>query len=71
MRQIYLRGPDGNAFALMGIAKKWCKQLERDGDAVVKEMQESKSYGDLLAIFKREFCEGPTAVCELIDGDYD
>lgn len=70
MRQIDLTGPDGNAFALMGIAKHWAKQLDKDGDKIVQEMSASESYDDLLKVFSREFCEGPGAVAELI-GEMD
>ena len=38
MITININGPDGNAFALMGYAKKLAKQLDLDGDSIIKEM---------------------------------
>jgi len=66
MRLIDLTGPQGNAFALMGLARVWGKQLEKDVDAILDEMTSANSYDELLAVFSREFCEGPTAVAELM-----
>ncbi len=52
--EIDLTGPEGNAFCLMGIAKKLAKQRSKDGDAIVKKMQES-DYEHLLKVFDEEF----------------
>ena len=41
MRQIDLSGPDGNAFALIGIARNWAKQLGKDATAITAEMIET------------------------------
>lgn len=51
---IDLSGPEGNAFALMGQAKTLAKQLDKDPDAIVKDMQYS-DYDHLLDVFEREF----------------
>ena len=47
---IDLTGPDGNAFALMGYAKQFAKQLELDGSAIIDEMR-SGDYENLLEVF--------------------
>jgi hypothetical protein len=52
--QIDLAGPEGNAFALMGIAKGFCKQLGKDFKPILEEMR-SGDYENLVAVFKREF----------------
>lgn len=49
-----LTGPDGNAFVLMGMAKNFAKQLNKDGDSIVKEMM-AGDYEHLLFVFDREF----------------
>ena len=51
---IDLTGPEGNAFSLMGQARNLAKQLDKDGDAIVKEML-TGDYEDLVNIFEREF----------------
>jgi len=51
-----LTGPEGNAFVLMGHARRWAKQLGRDGDSIVSEMMES-DYEHLVEVFEREFGE--------------
>jgi len=51
---IDLTGPEGNAFVLMAHAKNFAKQLEMDGDIVVKEMMES-DYEHLVQTFDRYF----------------
>ena len=38
MRIIDLDGPQGNAFALLGIAKQWSKDLELDYKTISNEM---------------------------------
>ena len=51
--EIDLRGPDGNAFALMGIARNYLKQLGYDQteiQEVMRKMQAS-DYENLIKIF--------------------
>ncbi len=55
-RYIDLDGPDGNAFALMGLARSWLKQMERDPKPVMDEMK-SGDYYNLVRVFEREFGE--------------
>lgn len=49
-----LTGPDGNAYALMGYARRWAKQLQLDSDAIIKEMM-SGDYENLLQVFDGYF----------------
>ena len=51
-----LTGPEGNAFVLMGHARRWAKQLNKDADAIIEEMMES-DYEHLVEVFDREFGE--------------
>ena len=51
---IDITGPDGNAFALMAYAKRFAKQLELDGSAIIKEMR-SGDYENLLQVFDSHF----------------
>ena len=54
---IDLTGPDGNAFVLMGMAKRFGRQLGWDSDKcqdLVNEMM-SGDYENLLQVFDREF----------------
>lgn len=60
MRTIDLRGPEGNAFALLGLARRWGKQLELDVDEITKDM-ESSDYNHLIEVFEKHF----GCVCEL------
>lgn len=56
---IDLTGPDGNAFALLGMASRWGQQLGKpksDVDAIIKEMT-SGDYEHLLEVLDREFGE--------------
>jgi len=66
MVTIDLSGQDGNAFALMGHAKNFAKQMGLDGDEIVYEMQQG-DYDDLVDVFKRYF----DGVVEVIDGKED
>lgn len=68
MRQIDLSGPDGNAFALIGIARNWAKQLGKDATAITAEMM-TGDYNQLLDVFEREF----GSIAEFINkpGDLD
>lgn len=54
--EIDLTGPQGNAFFLLGTAKKLAKQLGLDGDEITKEMM-SGDYENLLEIFEENFGE--------------
>ena len=75
---IDLSGPDGNAFFLIGMARKWAKQLGKDADKIVAEMQ-SGDYNQLLSVFEREFGNVVTLlnkpgeidedICPSCDGD--
>ena len=51
---IDLTGPDGNAFALMGYAKRFAKQLKLDDSAIIEEMM-SGDYENLLEVFDNAF----------------
>ncbi len=53
---IDLTGPDGNAFALMGYAKRFATQLgwEDKGAALINEMMEG-DYEHLLEVFDNAF----------------
>ena len=51
---IDISGPDGNAYALMGYAQHYAKQLGLDGAAIVEKMM-SGDYENLIAVFKKEF----------------
>ena len=51
---IDLTGPDGNAFALMGYARQFARQLGLDSNEIIKEMQ-SGDYENLLEVFDKNF----------------
>jgi len=51
---IDLTGPDGNAFALMGYARQFAKQLGLDSNEIIKEMT-SGDYEHLLEVFDKNF----------------
>jgi hypothetical protein len=51
---IDLTGPDGNAFALMGYAKQFAKQLGLDSSEIINEMT-SGDYEHLLEVFDGYF----------------
>jgi len=56
---IDLTGPDGNAFALMGYATRFAKDLEyskQEIEDLMKKMQ-SGDYENLLKVFDDEFGE--------------
>mgnify|MGYP001186996772 CR=1 FL=1 len=53
-RSIDLTGPDGNAFALLGQAKRYARQLDMDFDLIRREMT-SGDYENLLKVFDRYF----------------
>lgn len=55
--EIDLTGPEGNAFALMGIAAKFAKQLhysQQQRDDLMAQMQ-SGDYENLVAVFDKHF----------------
>lgn len=62
MREINIDSPDGNAFALMGIAESFIKHLKEadiytnnvDYDTVIPDMM-SSDYQNLLDVFTRVF----------------
>jgi len=49
-----LAGPDGNAFALLGMAKSWAEQIGLDWDAI-KEDAMSGDYEHLLDVLDTHF----------------
>ena len=51
---IDLTGPEGNAFCLMGYAKKLSRQLGLDSKAIIDEMT-ARDYEHLLEVFDRHF----------------
>ncbi len=51
---IDLTGPDGNAFALMGYAKRFAKQLGLNSSEIINEMT-SGDYEHLLEVFDKNF----------------
>ena len=52
--EIDLTGPDGNAFVLMGLAKRWAKDLGLDGEMITKEMMMG-DYENLLDVIEHYF----------------
>lgn len=53
---IDLTGRDGNAFALMGYAMNYAKQLGMDGNKITEEMR-SGDYENLIQVFDKYFGE--------------
>ena len=53
-RILDLRGPEGNAFGILGLAYRWSKQLGLDTDSILKEMQ-SSDYMNLVLTFEKYF----------------
>jgi hypothetical protein len=51
---IDLTGPDGNAFVLMGYAKRLAKQIGIEPQPIIEEMM-SGDYENLLEVFDRNF----------------
>ena len=51
---IDLTGPEGNAYCLMGYAKKFARQLDLDGNQIIEEMK-SGDYENLVATFDKHF----------------
>lgn len=52
--EIDLTGPQGNAFFLLGTAKKLAKQLGLNGKEIMEEMK-SSDYENLLQVFDKYF----------------
>ena len=52
--EIDLTGPQGNAFYLLGTAKKLANQLGLDSDEILNEMK-SGDYENLLQVFDKNF----------------
>ena len=52
--EIDLTGPQGNAFYLLGTAKKLANQLDLDSDKILNEMT-SGDYENLLQVFDKNF----------------
>jgi hypothetical protein len=52
--EVDLTGPDGNAFVLMGLAKRWARDLGLDGDLIQKEMMMG-DYENLLDVIEHYF----------------
>jgi hypothetical protein len=51
---IDLTGPDGNAFALIGFATKFARQLDLDSTQIREEMM-AGDYENLVAVFDKYF----------------
>ena len=52
--KVDLTGPDGNAFVLMGMAKRWARDLGLDGEMIQKEMMMG-DYENLLDVIEHYF----------------
>jgi hypothetical protein len=59
--EIDLSGPQGNAFYLLGIARRLAKQLDKPATPILEEMQ-SGDYDHLLEVFEKHFGEYVTLV---------
>ena len=66
MREIDISGHDGNAFAIMGKARSFAKQLgwkPSEIDAMIADMM-SSDYDHLCAVFNEKF----DRIAKLVDG---
>jgi hypothetical protein len=52
--EIDLTGPQGNAFYILGVAKKLCKQVGIDSKPFLEEMM-SGDYENLIKVFDDKF----------------
>ena len=52
--EIDLTGPEGNAYSLMGYAKKLARQLDLDSKPIIEDMM-SGDYEHLLEVFEEHF----------------
>ena len=68
MTQIDITGQDGNAFALLGYAKRFAKQLGLDADAIINEMMQC-DYEELLDTFENYFGDFVELVGRYDDGE--
>ena len=57
VKHIDLKGPEGNAFALMGLAKNYLQQMGWSKEEIKEFLDEMKSgdYNHLLDMFKEQF----------------
>ena len=55
--EIDLTGPQGNAFYLLGLAKKWGKELDMSEKYISEMLEKMKSgdYENLVKVFDDEF----------------
>jgi hypothetical protein len=53
-RKIDLRGTDGNAYVLLGVAEDLCRQLKINFDPINKDMT-SGDYEHLIEVFDKHF----------------
>jgi len=55
--EIDLTGPQGNAFYLLGLAKKWGRELDMSEKYINKMLEKMKSgdYENLVKVFDDEF----------------
>lgn len=56
MIEIDIKGPKGNAFFLIGYAKKLANDLDLDANAIAEEMKES-DYDHLISVFEKYFSD--------------
>ncbi len=68
MTEIDITGQDGNAFALLGYAKRFAKQLGLDADAIINEMMQG-DYEELLDTFEGHFGEFVELIGRYNDGE--
>lgn len=54
--EIDISGPAGNAFAIMGFARQYARQLSMDPAPIIAEMM-SGDYENLLEVFDKNFGE--------------
>ena len=52
--EIELTGPDGNAFVLLGYAKRLSRELDLDHKQILDEMMEG-NYENLISVFDKYF----------------
>jgi hypothetical protein len=55
-REIDLRAEEGNAYVIMGYARRWGRQLGLDTDLIIAEMM-SGDYDNLIQVFDDHFGE--------------
>lgn len=51
---IDLTGPEGNAFVILGYARKFAKEFGLDADMICNEMRKS-DYENLISVFDKYF----------------